>query len=173
MKALKPLTMILLGGFLMFAGYSYFTSPAYFIPLTQAKKKQVLNQASPYLEELIIESKSSGKHIFKIEIADTPKNREYGLMFREHLNLNQGMLFKLKQTKVAKLWMKNTLIPLDMVFIAPDGLIKKIHENAVPYSLESISSGVPVSAVLEINGGRAKALGFTVGDKVIHPYFVE
>ena len=60
MKALKPLTMILLGGFLMFAGYSYFTSPAYFIPLTQAKKKQVLNQASPYLEELIIESKSSG-----------------------------------------------------------------------------------------------------------------
>ena len=163
--------MILLGGFLIFAGYSYFTSPAYLIPLTQAKKKQVLNQAQPSSEKLIIESKISGKHIFKIEIADTPKTREYGLMFREHLNPNQGMLFELKRTEVVKLWMKNTLIPLDMIFIAPDGLIKKIHENAEPKSLKSISSDFPVSAVLEINGGRTKALGFTVGDKIIHPYF--
>ena len=156
---------------MIFAGYSYFASPTYLIPLTQAKKEQALNQASPYLEELIIESKISGKHVFKIEIADTPKTRRDGLMFREHLNPNQGMLFQLKQTKLVSLWMKNTLIPLDMIFIDPNGLIKKIHENAEPKSLKSIDSEFPVSAVLEINGGRAKALGLTVGDKIIHPYF--
>ena len=167
MKSLKPITLILVGVFLMLVSATYFAPPA-------QTAKQTLDQSVPtQLEKLVIESKDGIKHIFKIEIADTPKARETGLMFREYLNPDQGMLFKLGQTEIVSLWMKNTLISLDMVFIAPDGTIKKIHENAEPKSLKSISSEVPVSAVLELNGKRTKALGISAGDKVIHSYFVE
>jgi uncharacterized membrane protein (UPF0127 family) len=81
------------------------------------------------------------------------------------------MLFEMGQEAITSFWMKNTLIPLDMLFIAKNGEIKTIHENAEPKSLTGISSEVPVYAVLEINGGRAKALGIKRGDQVIHPYF--
>ena len=92
-------------------------------------------------------------------------------MFREHMDPDHGMLFEMDGTAITQFWMKNTLIPLDMLFIAPDGTIKTIHENAVPKSLDSISSEVPVSAVLELNGGRAQALGIAAGDKVIYSFF--
>ncbi len=130
----------------------------------------VAAQDGPRLETLVISSKN-GQHRFEVEIAATPVALEIGLMLREKMEENHGMLFQLGRTDVTRFWMKNTLIPLDMLFIAPDGTIKKIHGSAAPKSLESISSEVPVSAVLEINGGRSLALGIAAGDKVVHPYF--
>jgi uncharacterized membrane protein (UPF0127 family) len=128
------------------------------------------SQEHPKLETLVIQSKS-GKHTFQVEIAATPVAQEIGLMYREHLEPDHGMLFEMEKERITAFWMKNTLIPLDMLFIAQDGTIKGIHENATPKSLESISSEVPVSGVLEINGGLAKKLGIAVGDRVIHSFF--
>jgi uncharacterized membrane protein (UPF0127 family) len=120
--------------------------------------------------KLVIETRT-GKHTFDIEIADTPEKLERGLMFRESLPPDGGMLFEMGQEGIVSFWMKDTPMPLDMVFIGADGTIRNIHENAVPKSLESISSDVPVKAVLEINGGRTRALGIAAGNKVFHPYF--
>ena len=100
---------------------------------------------------------------------DTQRAR--GLMFREKLGPYDGMLFDFYKDAPVSFWMKNTLIPLDMVFIAGDGTIKSIHANAVPHSTETIPSQFPVRAVLEINGGSAKLLGIKPGDKVLHPIF--
>ncbi|MCE9507817.1 MAG: DUF192 domain-containing protein [Alphaproteobacteria bacterium] len=128
-------------------------------------------QKGARLETLVIEGKLGGRHSFEVEIASTPAEEEIGLMFREQMAPDHGMLFEMGRTAKTSFWMKNTLIPLDMLFIAADGEIKTIHENAVPKSLEPLSSGVPVAAVLEINGGRARELGIRAGDRVIHPYF--
>jgi hypothetical protein len=128
-------------------------------------------QKGARLETLVIEGNAGGRHSFEVEIASTPAEEEIGLMFREQMAPDHGMLFEMGRTAMTSFWMKNTLIPLDMLFIAADGVIETIHENAVPKSLTGISSEVPVAAVLEINGGRAKELGIGVGDQVIHPYF--
>lgn len=103
---------------------------------------------------------------FHIWIADTPSRQEQGLMFVRDLPANQGMIFPERPPQVASFWMKNTYIPLDMVFIAPGGRIVKIIADAHPFSLDVLSSGVPVAAVLEIRGGEAQALGLGVGDRV-------
>ena len=92
-------------------------------------------------------------------------------MFREHMDDTHGMLFLFPNRTFRSFWMKNTLIPLDMLFIDVDGRIKKVHHSAVPGSLDTIPSDHPVSAVLEINGGLAKRLGIRVGDIVEHPAF--
>lgn len=152
----KPLLMLLIGGMMMLMGISYFISAA---------------QHRVHLETLVIETKTGGKHTFKVEIADTPAKEETGLMFREKMAPERGMLFEMGRMGVVKFWMKNTALPLDMLFISADGKIKKVHENAVPQSLTVISSDVPVQAVLEINGGLVKALGISKGDMVVHPYF--
>jgi len=81
------------------------------------------------------------------------------------------MIFPMKPSRWATFWMKNTLIPLDMVFIAADGTVKHVHANAVPMSTDAIPSLYPVRAVLEINGGSAALLGIKPGDKVKHPIF--
>lgn len=103
---------------------------------------------------------------FNIWIADTPPRQEQGLMFVRDLPMHQGMLFPQSSPQVAHFWMKNTFIPLDMVFIGEDGRIAKIIANAHPFSLDVLSSDVPVIAVLEIRGGEAQLLGMRVGDKV-------
>ena len=129
-------------------------------------------QISPEsLDKLVIVSGSGARHGISVEIAATPQARETGLMFRAHMDPDHGMLFEMEQTGVTRFWMKNTLIPLDMLFMAPDGTIMTIRENAVPKSLTPVSSDVPVNAVLELNGGRARALGIVAGDKVVHPFF--
>ena len=111
---------------------------------------------------------SGGRDIkFEVELAQ----RARGLMFREKLGPYEGMLFDFYKEAPVSFWMKNTLIPLDMIFIAADGTIRSIHANAVPHSTESIPSQFPVRAVLEINGGSAKLLGIKPGDKVLHPIF--
>ncbi len=105
-------------------------------------------------------------HRFDIEIADEPQERSRGLMFREFLSPEAGMLFIYPNEQIASFWMKNTLIPLDMLFIANDGTILQISPNAVPHSLQPVQSEVPVRAVFEINGGQAGAMGIKVGDTV-------
>jgi uncharacterized protein len=103
---------------------------------------------------------------FDIWIANTPARQEQGLMFVRDLPADEGMLFPQDAPQVANFWMKNTYIPLDMVFVGEDGRIAKIIANATPFSLAVLSSDVPVIAVLEIDGGEAQRLGIQVGDRV-------
>lgn len=103
---------------------------------------------------------------FKVEIARTEAEQARGLMYRTRLPSDGGMIFPMDPPRVASFWMKNTVIPLDMIFIRSDGSIARIAENTVPYSLEPVSSGEPVAAVLEIAGGRSSTLGISENDKV-------
>ena len=103
---------------------------------------------------------------FEVWIADTPPRQEQGLMFVRDLPASQGMLFPQDSPQVAHFWMKNTYIPLDMIFVGQDGRIAKIIAEARPFSLDVLSSDVPVIAVLEIRGGQARQLGLGVGDRV-------
>jgi uncharacterized membrane protein (UPF0127 family) len=108
---------------------------------------------------------------FTVDLAVSPEDQAQGLMFRRSLPRDAGMLFDFGKTRPAEFWMKNTLIPLDMVFIAADGHIADIHERAVPLSEATIESKVPVRAVLEVNGGTVARLGIKEGDLVHHPIF--
>lgn len=114
---------------------------------------------------LVIQSEK-GSQRFSVEVAATPQQQEAGLMFRKELADNGGMLFPMDPPRTASFWMKNTLIPLDMLFIRTDGTIAFIGANTVPYSREPVSAGVPVAAVLELRGGRAAELGIEEGDAV-------
>lgn len=109
---------------------------------------------------------AKGDRRFNVEVALTPKEQEQGLMFRKSLAPGSGMLFPMDPPRTASFWMKNTLIPLDMLFIHTDGSIALIKSNAIPYSREPVSAGVPVAAVLELRGGRAAELGIREGDRV-------
>jgi uncharacterized membrane protein (UPF0127 family) len=108
---------------------------------------------------------------FDIEMADTEPRREHGLMFRKQLGAYEGMLFDFFKEEQVSFWMKNTLIPLDMVFIGADGTVRHVHANATPMSTDTIPSESLVRAVLEINGGTARLLGIKPGDKVKHAIF--
>ncbi|MEO0551251.1 MAG: DUF192 domain-containing protein [Pseudomonadota bacterium] len=110
-------------------------------------------------------------HTYTVEVADDPEEIAFGLMERESLDVSTGMLFEFVQPREPAMYMKNTLIPLDMLFIATDGTIEMIARNTVPGSLRTISPGVPVKGVLEINGGEAAELGIEPGDTVVHPIF--
>lgn len=111
--------------------------------------------------------RSGGKlHRFDVEVARTPEEQSKGLMFRKELPPDGGMLFLFDPPQVASFWMKNTVIPLDMIFIRPDGTIAHIAANTEPYSLQPVSSGQLNSAVLEIAGGRAAELGIAENDRV-------
>lgn len=108
-----------------------------------------------------------GKHrVFNVEVATTPIEQETGLMFRKSVPANGGMLFVWKGVQDSQMWMKNTLVPLDMVFIGAGGTIRAIVENTVPQSLAIIDSQVAVHATLELAGGTASRLDLRVGDKV-------
>jgi uncharacterized membrane protein (UPF0127 family) len=109
---------------------------------------------------------------FDVDLALNDAQRSRGLMFREKLGPYEGMLFDFHREAPVSFWMKNTLIPLDMIFIAADGTIRHVHANAVPKSEESIpSGGHAVRGVLEINGGSARLLGIKPGDRVKHAIF--
>ena len=106
---------------------------------------------------------------FSVEVADTREETARGLMFREHLPTSAGMLFVFKRKHRARFWMKNTLIPLDMLFIRPDGYVQKVHDSAIPGDLTGIDGGRGVQYVLEINGGLSKKLGISEGSILRHP----
>ena len=114
---------------------------------------------------LTVQSRT-GTHRFTVEVARTPEQQAMGLMHRQSLAPDRGMLFPYDPPQNASFWMKNTLIPLDMIFIRENGTVARVAENTVPLSLDPIPSLEPVAAVLEIAGGRAAELGIQAGDKV-------
>ena len=132
---------------------------------------RLLAQASAFATgtgTLVLKTET-GDHSFKIEVATTKREQALGLMFRRSLPDNAGMLFIYDPPQPAAMWMKNTLIPLDMVFIAPDGKVLRIETNTEPFSTEVIPSEGTISAVLELNAGQADKIGLKRGDKVIYP----
>jgi uncharacterized protein len=114
---------------------------------------------------------ASGVHVFDVEIAATPEKQALGLMFRTNLAETKGMLFPHADPREVTMWMRNTYIPLDMVFIRADGTVHRVEKRTEPLSERVISSQGEVAAVLEIAGGTADKLGIKPGDKVRHPYF--
>jgi uncharacterized membrane protein (UPF0127 family) len=111
----------------------------------------------------------SGPHRFNIELATTDEQRRLGLMYRRHLADDAGMLFIYDHVKPISMWMKNTYMSLDMIFITADGKVQRIEEHTEPFSLEPISSDGAVRGVLEVKAGTAKAIGLKPGDEVIYP----
>jgi uncharacterized membrane protein (UPF0127 family) len=120
--------------------------------------------------ELDIET-AQGRHHFAIELATTSDQQVRGLMYRRTLAPDAGMLFLYDDDHEIQMWMKNTLIPLDMIFIRADGTVLSVAERAVPQSLATIPSKGPARAVLEVNGGTAARLGIKPGDRVVYPAF--
>ncbi len=150
-----------LGSFLGFALLAGGTSPA--------DAQQGL--ASFPRDSLVLHTADGTERALDVELAVNREQQAQGLMYRQSLAADAGMLFIYRPARPVSMWMKNTLIPLDMLFIAEDGEIVKIVERAVPLSLTTISSDRRVRAVLEINGGMVNRLGIRPGDRVVHPAF--
>ncbi|WP_091739779.1 DUF192 domain-containing protein [Phenylobacterium immobile] len=122
------------------------------------------------LQQLTIETPHGAK-AFKVELAATGRQREIGLMCRMSLGPDRGMLFDFRKPQAVAFWMRNTLIPLDILYIRPDGRILSIARNARPLDESLIPSGGAILGVLELRGGRAAELGLLPGDRVRHPMF--
>ena len=142
-------------------------SPVIGIATAQAPAAQ---QVEAGLEPLTIVT-ASGSHAFSVEVMRTDEERAKGLMFRRFMPQDRGMLFDFKREEPIAMWMKNTYLPLDMVFMNRAGRVTHIAQNAEPLSERIIPSGGPVYAVLEINAGVAKAIGIKVGDNVQNALF--
>lgn len=112
-----------------------------------------------------------GRHAFNVEVMRDDAGRARGLMYRRSMAPDHGMLFDFERPLPVNMWMKNTYIPLDMVFIRSDGSIARIAPDTEPLSTRIVSSGEPVLAVLELNAGTAAKLGMRAGDRVEHPMF--
>ena len=124
------------------------------------------------VERLVIVSRDgTRRHDFRVEMAVRPEQQTVGLMFREAVGPDEGMLFDWGAPRESSMWMKNTLVPLDMLFIAADGRIHRIAERTVPHSLAPVDSRGPVRATLELAGGTAERLDIRVGDRVLHRIF--
>lgn len=115
---------------------------------------------------LTITTAGGAKHRFTVEVARTPEEQARGLMERQSLAPDRGMVFPYQPPQAVVFWMRNTLIPLDIIFITPGGRILRIEENTVPLSEDLFGSGDAVEAVLELAGGRSAELGITAGDRV-------
>ncbi|WP_119420914.1 DUF192 domain-containing protein [Desertibaculum subflavum] len=121
--------------------------------------------------EIVIQT-ATGKHKFQVELATTPDQMQRGLMYRREMAADHGMLFDYGSDQAGiAMWMKNTFIPLDMLFVKADGAVLNIAERTVPGSLVSVPAAGPVRAVIELNGGTASRLKIKPGDKVLHPIF--
>ncbi len=126
--------------------------------------------AAQTLETLTVVT-ASGRHMFQVEVMRTPDERAKGLMFRRFMPQDRGMLFDFQRTEPVSMWMQNTFIPLDMVFIRSDGSVARVAERTEPLSTRTIPSGEPVLSVLEINAGIAEKIGLKAGDRVEHGLF--
>lgn len=131
---------------------------------------QRLSQHFPQ-SSLQIATPDARLHTFDIWIADTDERRARGLMFVEHMEADAGMLFVYPRVQPISMWMKNTHIPLDMLFVRADGRVERVVENTEPMSLATIESGAPVLGVIELNAGTAGRLNIRAGARVIHPAF--
>lgn len=121
--------------------------------------------------ELSIITSNGSKHNFLVEVARTEEEKKIGLMFRKTLAKNAGMLFLYKREALRLMWMKNTFIPLDILFIDKNGVIKRVVKRTIPHSLATISSRQSVLAVLELRGGITSSLEIKKGDRIEHPAF--
>jgi uncharacterized membrane protein (UPF0127 family) len=110
-----------------------------------------------------------GAASFGVEVADDGTERAVGLMNRKTLGASRGMLFVYEAPGRVSFWMENTLIPLDMIFMGADGVVQRVHENAVPLDRSAIPGGTDIQFVLEINGGFARRLGIGEGSQMRHP----
>lgn len=135
-------------------------STGFYTPALAQLKRETLTLAT-----------QSGDQSITIEIAETNEQKARGLMFRKSLDDHAGMLFAYEDPQEITMWMKNTYIPLDMVFIRKDGTIHRIEAMTEPFSEATVASKGLVTAVLELNGGAAARLGVKAGDKVRHPIF--
>ena len=110
-----------------------------------------------------------GQARFQVEVVDTIETRALGLMHREFLATRAGMLFVYEEPQHTSFWMKNTLIPLDMIFIDENGTVVHIHQNAIPHDVTAIPSNGEILLVLEVNGGLSETFGITIGSEIRHP----
>jgi uncharacterized membrane protein (UPF0127 family) len=122
-------------------------------------------------ETLKLQTAAQGEHLINVEITETEEERAQGLMFRTHMPENSGMLFFYKTPREITMWMRNTYIPLDMVFIRKDGTVHRIEAGTEPLSEAIVSSQGGAVACLELGGGEAARLGLKAGDKVDHRLF--
>jgi hypothetical protein len=120
-------------------------------------------------ERIAVETRSARRHLFEAWRAETPEARAQGLMFVQNLRPEQAMIFVYATPQPVTMWMKNTLIPLDMLFVDESGCVVKVHERARPGDLGSIAANVPVVLVVELAGGTAATLGLAKGDRVVRP----
>ena len=128
-------------------------------------------QTQPTTTEPLEIVTASGRHVFAIEVMRTDEERARGLMFRRFMPADRGMLFDFKTEQPVLMWMKNTYIPLDMIFISRNGTVTSVAANTEPMSERTISSGPPAFAVLEVNAGVAAKIGLKPGDRVAHGLF--
>lgn len=138
--------------------------------MPQAVQAQTPAVASCPADELSIRG-SWGQMRFRVDIAADDVTRGQGLMFVRQMDRDKGMLFLWDTPRRAQFWMRNTYIPLDMLFVGPDGVVRHVHHEAVPLDETVIDGGEGVLAVLEINGGLARKFGMGVGDQLRHPAF--
>ena len=133
----------------------------------KAESAPAASTAPSGLDLVTLTIQSGGRsHVFTVEVARTADQQAQGLMNRQSLGPDAGMLFPFDPPRPASFWMRNTLIPLDMIFIRPDGAIARIAANTVPLSETPVAVAEPMTAVLELPGGRAAALGIREGDRV-------
>ena len=144
-----------------------------FVPLVARAQEPDITKAQPELptEKLVIVTRDGVHHDFNVEMAMTSDQQTVGLMFRKSVPPDGGMLFKWDAPHDSQMWMRNTLVSLDMVFINQDGTIRSIAEDTVPQSLAVIDSRGPVRATLELAAGTTARLGIVVGDKVTQQIF--
>jgi uncharacterized membrane protein (UPF0127 family) len=128
-------------------------------------------RADPLVKQPLTFITATGKHRISVEVADTDQERSTGLMFRQSLGDEEGMIFLYPRDEPISMWMKNTYISLDMIFVRGDGTIHRIASDTEPFSEQTISSGDTVRAVIEMKAGSARRLGIKSGDKVEHPSF--
>jgi uncharacterized membrane protein (UPF0127 family) len=144
---------------------------AAFLALVSVMAQSVVARAAEPLQRLEIASAGGKTHVFQIELARTPEEREKGLMFRRYMPKDRGMLFDFGRPEPAAMWMENTYLPLDMLFIRANGTIARIETRTEPMSRRVIPAGEPVLGVLELNSGVCDELGIKAGDRVTHPMF--
>ena len=140
----------------------------FFLVLAMAATALMQHSFAQPLAQITVNA-STGTYTFAVEVMRTPEERSVGLMHRQHMDTDKGMLFDFGDTRPVRMWMKNTLIPLDMIFISEAGTISGIAHDTVPMSTEILSSPKPVRYVLELNAGTSQKFGFNVGDRVQLP----
>ncbi|WP_431301971.1 DUF192 domain-containing protein [Sediminicoccus sp. BL-A-41-H5] len=140
---------------------------------TLAAAQPGVDRPQPRLAEepMVIVTRDGTRHAFRAEMAIQPNEQMVGMMFRTTMAPDEAMIFDWGAPRESSMWMRNTLIPLDMLFVAADGRIHRIHERAVPQSLATIDSRGPVRATIEVPGGTAERLNLRVGDRVLQRIF--